>query len=146
MLNEFSRTELLLGAAAMQKLAGSRVAVFGIGGAYLIPDLVILFNMGNVFTACGVLVPVMAAFFWKRATSRGGIMACWIGGLSGLGTCIWSLSNGGDYMLLPNGFPVILVGLAASIAALVIFSLTQKADPDEVVNVTLYNKLQVTEE
>lgn len=122
------------------------VAVFGIGGAYLIPDLVILFNMGNVFTACGVLVPVMAAFFWKRATSRGGIMACWIGGLSGLGTCIWSLMNGGDYMLLPNGFPVILVGLAASIAALVIFSLTQKADPDEVVNVTLYNKLQVTEE
>ena len=32
MLNQFSRTELLLGNEAMKKLAGARVAVFGIGG------------------------------------------------------------------------------------------------------------------
>ncbi len=32
MLNQFSRTQLLLGDEAMNKLAGSRVAVFGIGG------------------------------------------------------------------------------------------------------------------
>ncbi|NCB74992.1 MAG: tRNA threonylcarbamoyladenosine dehydratase [Clostridia bacterium] len=32
MLNEFSRTELLLGKAAMEKLGSSRVAVFGLGG------------------------------------------------------------------------------------------------------------------
>lgn len=32
MLNQFSRTELLFGKAAMEKLAASRVAVFGIGG------------------------------------------------------------------------------------------------------------------
>ena len=32
MLNQFSRTELLIGKAAMDKLAKSRVAVFGIGG------------------------------------------------------------------------------------------------------------------
>ena len=32
MTNQFSRTELLLGAAAMEKLANSRVAVFGVGG------------------------------------------------------------------------------------------------------------------
>ncbi len=32
MLNQFSRTELLLGKEAMEKLRGSRVAVFGIGG------------------------------------------------------------------------------------------------------------------
>lgn len=32
MLNQFSRTQLLLGAVGMQKLASSRVAVFGIGG------------------------------------------------------------------------------------------------------------------
>ena len=32
MLNQFSRTELLLGKDAMEKLADSRVAVFGIGG------------------------------------------------------------------------------------------------------------------
>lgn len=32
MLTQFSRTELLLGREAMEKLAGSKVAVFGIGG------------------------------------------------------------------------------------------------------------------
>ena len=32
MLNQFSRTELLLGKAAMENLAGCRIAVFGIGG------------------------------------------------------------------------------------------------------------------
>jgi tRNA A37 threonylcarbamoyladenosine dehydratase len=32
MLNEFSRTELLLGEEAMEKLKNSRVAVFGVGG------------------------------------------------------------------------------------------------------------------
>lgn len=32
MLNQFSRTQLLLGRRAMEALAASRVAVFGIGG------------------------------------------------------------------------------------------------------------------
>lgn len=32
MLNQFSRTELLLGKAAMDRLSTSRIAVFGIGG------------------------------------------------------------------------------------------------------------------
>ena len=32
MLTQFSRTELLLGKEAMNKLENSRVAVFGIGG------------------------------------------------------------------------------------------------------------------
>lgn len=32
MLNQFSRTELMFGKEAMERLAGSRVAVFGIGG------------------------------------------------------------------------------------------------------------------
>ena len=32
MLNQFSRTELLLGKEAMDKLSKSRVAVFGVGG------------------------------------------------------------------------------------------------------------------
>ena len=35
MLNEFSRTELLLGKDAMQRLYHARVAVFGIGGSSL---------------------------------------------------------------------------------------------------------------
>lgn len=41
-LNAFSRTEMLLGSAAMEKLATSRVAVFGIGGvgSYAVEALV----------------------------------------------------------------------------------------------------------
>ena len=42
MLNQFSRTQLLLGEDAMKKLAGSRVAVFGVGvvGGYVCEALV----------------------------------------------------------------------------------------------------------
>ena len=32
MLNRFSRTELLVGKENMEKLAGARVAIFGVGG------------------------------------------------------------------------------------------------------------------
>ena len=32
MLNQFSRTQLVFGEESMQRLAGARVAVFGIGG------------------------------------------------------------------------------------------------------------------
>lgn len=40
--NQFSRTELLLGSVAMEKLANSRVAVFGVGGVggYVVEALV----------------------------------------------------------------------------------------------------------
>ena len=42
MLNQFSRTELLLGKDAMEKLKNARVAVFGIGGVggYVVEALV----------------------------------------------------------------------------------------------------------
>jgi len=42
MLNEFSRTELLIGKPALRKLAASRVAVFGIGGvgSYAVEGLI----------------------------------------------------------------------------------------------------------
>ena len=41
-MNQFSRTELLLGREAMERLARSRVAVFGIGGVggYVVEALV----------------------------------------------------------------------------------------------------------
>lgn len=42
MLNQFSRTELLLGNEGIEKLAKSRVAIFGIGGVggYVVEALV----------------------------------------------------------------------------------------------------------
>ena len=38
MREEFSRTELLYGSAALDKLSSSRVAVFGVGGVGLNPE------------------------------------------------------------------------------------------------------------
>jgi hypothetical protein len=35
---------------------------------------------------------------------------------------VWSLNNGGSYILLPNGFPIVLMGLLVSLAALIIFT------------------------
>ena len=43
MLNQFSRTELLFGKEAMDRLGASRVAVFGIGGV-------------GGYVCCGLLV------------------------------------------------------------------------------------------
>ena len=42
MLNQFSRTQLLIGEESLAKLQGSRVAVFGIGGVggYVVEALV----------------------------------------------------------------------------------------------------------
>ena len=54
-MNQFSRTELLLGKAGMQKLAASRVAVFGIGGVGAIDliddDRVCLTNLNRQIIA-----------------------------------------------------------------------------------------------
>ena len=61
MQNQYSRTQLLLGAEAMEKLHNSRVAVFGIGGVcpFGINDGVTVYldeslkRFGTVFPACG---------------------------------------------------------------------------------------------
>lgn len=41
MLNQFSRTELLIGKEAIEKLATSKIAIFGIGGvgSYVVEGL-----------------------------------------------------------------------------------------------------------
>ena len=55
MLNQFSRTQLLLGPEAMEKLKNARVAVFGIGGVggYVCEAL--------VRSGVGAFVPSVAA-------------------------------------------------------------------------------------
>ena len=42
MLNQYSRTELIMGKEAMEKIAASRIAVFGVGGVggYVVEALV----------------------------------------------------------------------------------------------------------
>ena len=49
MLNQFSRTELLIGKEAIEKLNRSRVAVFGVGGVggYVVEALV-RSGLGNI--------------------------------------------------------------------------------------------------
>ena len=69
MLNQFSRTELLFGKAAMEKLENSRVAVFGIGGVggYVCEALVrigwsiLVGIIGIVLLALGGLKPIQTA-------------------------------------------------------------------------------------
>ena len=80
MLNQFSRTELLLGKEAMDKLENARVAVFGIGGVggyvcealvrsgvgafdLIDDDKVCLTNLNRQIIATGIITGSTAAAF-----------------------------------------------------------------------------------
>ena len=53
MLNQFSRTQLLYGKEAMDKLKNSRVAIFGLGGVggYIDDDKICLTNLNRQIIA-----------------------------------------------------------------------------------------------
>lgn len=73
MLNQFSRTQLLLGRESIERLQNARVAVFGIGGVggYVCEALVLNKNKNlNCFTAVKVLYFSRVECISKCRTSR----------------------------------------------------------------------------
>ena len=58
MLNQFSRTQLLLGTEAMEKLKRARVAVFGIGGVggYVCEALPTACSYCSTYCTCDVII------------------------------------------------------------------------------------------
>ena len=97
--------------------------------ALYIPRLVELWVTGSAMLTSGLLAPVIAAFFWKRATRTGGVAAIW-GGLTAAVT--WQLLGH------PFGVHPVLVGLPTSIALIVVVSLLSSHADDPVARQLLY--------
>ncbi|TVQ18661.1 MAG: sodium:solute symporter family protein [Spirochaetaceae bacterium] len=97
--------------------------------ALYIPRLVELWVTGSAMLTSGLLAPVIAAFFWRRATRTAGVTAIW-GGLTAAVT--WQVIGH------PFGVHPVLVGLPTSIALIVVVSLLDRRATDPVAEQLLY--------
>ena len=117
----------LLGATEERKLVSySRYAVLmtslvALVLALYIPRLIELWVTGTAMLTSGLLFPVLAALYWKRATGPGGVTAIW-GGL--LAAVVWQL------MGHPLGLHPVLIGLPVSFLLLLTVSLLTKPMQD----------------
>lgn len=96
------------------------VILMGLGFATLWPNVIQLILMGYSLAVGGLLVPVFATMFWKRATKQG---------------VMWSMIGGAlTYLLLEavTPFPVLFLSMAVSLVLMVAVSLmTEKQHPRE---------------
>ncbi len=94
------------------------VTLVALGFAVLYPQIIGLLLLGYAFGAGGLLVPVLATMFWKRATSPGVIASMLGGGIS--------------YVVLSKlvTWPPLFVSIPVSLVLLVVISLmTPAQDP-----------------
>lgn len=112
-------------ASEEQSLKRTRVLIVAIGAialvfAVLLPDVIQLLLIGYSLAAGGLLVPVFATMFWKRATSKGIIASMLSGGIS--------------YLVLTRlvTWPPLFLSIPLSLVVLVVVSLMDRAqDPKE---------------
>lgn len=112
------------------------MAVLGLIIALTITDIIGIYQLALSFTAVALFAPVLAAFFWKRATKTG-VLASII--VSMIIAAIWNFAD------KPFGIHEIAPGLVTSFLILIVVSLFTKHSHDE--NVTAYffelkNKLE----
>ena len=94
-----------------------------------IPRLIELWVTGSPMLTSGLLAPVVAAFFWKRATRTGGVAAIW----GGLTTAVTRQLLGH-----PFGVHPVLMGLPTSIVLTVVVSPFSRRAADPVAEQLLY--------
>lgn len=97
--------------------------------AMYIPRLIELWVTGTAMLTSGLLIPVLAALFWKGATNSGGVAAIWGGLITAL---VWQLLGH------PLGLHPVYVGLPVSLVMIVIVSLRTKSTTKDVVESLLY--------
>lgn len=86
------------------------VSVFSLLLALYIPQLVSLWVTGAAMLVSSLLAPVLAGFFWKKATRLGGTVAMWVGLIVAV---IWQVL-GHPFGLHPIfiGFPISILSVA----------------------------------
>lgn len=114
------------------------MAVLGLIIALFIKDIIEIYKYALSFTAVALVMPVMAAMFWERATKKG-VMTSIIGSL--IITVIWKAIG------TPFGIHEIAPGLITSFLLLVIVSkLTNHSEGEEVTTYYFAYKDTGTEE
>lgn len=102
------------------------MAVIGLFIALFIKDIITIYQFALSFTAVTLVAPVLATFFWKRATTTG-VVASMIGSI--IISTIWRV------MGQPFGFHEIAPGLVVSFLLLIGVSLvTKHSSSEEVVS------------
>lgn len=101
------------------------MAVLGLLIALWVEDIIAIYQVALSFTASALVMPVLAAMFWERAT-KSGVMFSVIGAL--VVSFTW-----GQVLNQPFGIHEILPGLVTSLVLLVAVSLMTKHAEDETV-------------
>ncbi|WP_408011426.1 sodium:solute symporter [Pseudalkalibacillus sp. A8] len=109
----------------VSRLSVAIMAFLGLGVALFIKDIVAIYTYALSLSAVTLVMPVMAAMFWKRATKSGAIISI-IGSLAF--ALIWNFAG------RPFGLHEIIPGLAVSFLLLVVGSLvTEHSSEEEVI-------------
>lgn len=106
------------------------ISVISLFLAIYIPRLIELWVTGIAMLTSGLLFPVLAALFWKKATNSGGITAIW-GGL--ITAVLWQLLGH------PFGLHPVYIGLPVSLILLVTVSLRTAAISPDIVESLFYS-------
>lgn len=111
----------------VSRLSVGFMAVLGLMVALWIDDIIAIYQIALSFTAATLVMPVMAAMFWQRATKTG-VVVSMVGAI--IVSLIWR------FMGQPFGIHEIAPALASSALLLIIVSLFTKHSEDE--KVTAY--------
>lgn len=130
--NDIYRKWVAPNATDKQVLNISRISVavmafIGLGVALFIKNIIVIYTYALSLTAVSLVMPVMAAMFWKRATKTG-VQASII--ISLLFAFAWNFAG------RPFGLHEIVPGLVVSFVVLAVISLLTKHSNDE--DVTAY--------
>jgi len=139
-------------ATEAQKLRFARISVgitivFGVVCALWLPILVPLWLLGQALAVSGLLAPILAAWFWKRATAK----AAWTSMVAGLvGSFTWAMLawiNTGSPGNLWNGLHAAHIGVTLSVPLMIIVSLLTKQDcSPEMIKATSWRELSPPKE
>jgi SSS family solute:Na+ symporter len=98
--------------------------VLGLVIALLIDDIIAIYELALTFTASTLVMPVLAAMFWRRATTTGVIVSMVAAAAAAV---LWRLAG------TPFGLHEIAPGLLVSAITLVIVSLVSRHSANETV-------------
>lgn len=108
----------------VSRAAVAGMAVLGLLIAVWIEDIIAIYQVALSFSASALVMPVLAAMFWRRAT-KSGVIVSMLGAM--LVSLVWRLAG------TPFGLHEIAPGLVSSAVLLVGVSLLTRHSPDETV-------------